>query len=317
MTKIRESGNDSMIEDRRGQGGGGGGGLSFPGLGGGGGGGGLGIPIKAGGGLLGVLLMLAVAILPKLLGGAGTGSSSGSGVNIPSSGLGTGADTQGSSSVGGSGGPCDTDIAQIVCGGQKDVQEFWDRTFTASGKQYTFAKTVFFSGSTDTGCGGASSSTGPFYCPADSKVYFDLDFLIQLQDQFGAQGDLAAQYIVAHEYGHHIQNLLGISDQVQQADQNNPSGANAMSVKLELQADCLAGVWAHDANARGQFDNANEINEALNAAAAVGDDRIQKQATGRVNPDSFTHGTSEQRVTWFRRGFDSGSSDQCDTFSEL
>jgi predicted metalloprotease len=148
-------------------------------------------------------------------------------------------------------------------------------------------------------------------------VYFDLDFLQQLQSQFGATGDLAAQYIVAHEYGHHIQNLTGISDQVNQAEQSDPGRANEWSVGLELQADCLAGVWAHDAAARNQFDDANEVSEALNAAAAVGDDRIQEQATGRVDPDSFTHGTSEQRQEWFSRGYQSGSPSNCDTFSEL
>lgn len=317
MTKIRRSGNDSMIEDRRGQGGGGGGGgggLGFPfpgGGGGGGGGGGLGIPIKAGGGLLGLLVVLAMAFLPKLLAGAGTGVPPG---DVPSVGLAPDAEPENAAATGS--GPCDTEIAQIICGGQRDVQEFWDRTFTAAGRQYEFAKTVFFSGGTTTGCGSADANMGPFYCPADSKVYFDLDFLLQLQNQFGATGDLAAQYIVAHEYGHHLQNILGISDQIRQSQQSNPSQANALSVRLELQADCLAGVWAHDANARGQFDNANEINEAINAAAAVGDDRIQQQSGGRVNPDSFTHGTSEQRVTWFRRGFETGSSDQCDTFSE-
>ncbi len=313
MTKIRESGNDSMIEDRRGQGGGGGGGMSFPFPmgGGGGGGGGLGIPIKAGGGLLGIIVMIAALVLPKLMGGAGTGVGA---EGIPTSGLNAG-DSEVQAAPG-TGGPCDTEIAQIICGGQRDVQEFWDRTFTEAGREYTFAKTVFFSGQTNTGCGAASSSTGPFYCPADSKVYFDLDFLLQLQEQFGAQGDLAAQYIVAHEYGHHLQNILGISDQVREAEQRNPSQANALSVRLELQADCLAGVWAHDANARGQFDSSAEVQEAIDAAAAVGDDRIQRQATGRVDPDSFTHGTSEQRMTWFRRGFDTGSSDRCDTFAE-
>jgi predicted metalloprotease len=306
LTKIRKTGSSSMIEDRRGQGGGGGGSFPFP-MGGGGGGGGLGVPIKAGGGLLGLLVVLAMAILPKLMGG---GTSAGSNVDVSSAGLTPSGETASG------GGSCDTEIAQIVCGGVEDVQVFWEKTFAASGKEYTPANTVFFSGSTSTGCGEGSAQMGPFYCPNDQKVYFDLDFLEQLQAEFGAQGDLAAQYIVAHEYGHHVQNVLGISDQVHQAQQRYPSQANAYSVKLELQADCLAGVWAHDANARGEFDSANEVDEALNAAAAVGDDTIQKRTMGRVDTDSFTHGSSEQRVTWFRKGYSSGTSDSCDTFAE-
>ena len=141
--------------------------------------------------------------------------------------------------------------------------------------------------------------------------------MVQLQDEFGAQGDLASQYIVAHEYGHHVQNLLGISASVQQAEQQDPSRANEYSVALELQADCFAGMWARDAFDRGQFDSSNEIEEALNAAAAVGDDRIQQQTQGRVDPESFTHGTSEQRRTWFRTGFDNGDINRCNTFPEI
>ena len=326
MTKIRQSGDSSMIEDRRSQGGGGGGGLNFPGLGGGGGGGGFPIPMKMGGGLIGILLMLAVVVLPKLLHGSGLGggttSSNGGNsapINVPSPNAVPAGDSGGGQSLdtGSQGtGACDTDTAQIVCGAVTDVQNFWDATFKTAGRNYTFAHTVFFSGGTDTGCGQASAQTGPFYCPVDSKVYFDLDFLVQLQDRFGATGDLASQYIVAHEYGHHIQKLLGISDQVHQAEQQDPGSANQMSVKLELQADCLAGVWANDANRRGQFDSNTEISEAINAAGAVGDDKIQQQTQGRVDPESFTHGSAQQRMTWFKRGFDTGNSDNCDTFSE-
>ena len=157
---------------------------------------------------------------------------------------------------------------------------------------------------------------GPFYCPADQLVYFDLDFLTQLQQQFGAVGDLAAQYIVAHEYGHHVQNLLGVSSEVSRSQQQNPGLANQYSVALELQADCFAGAWARNADERGQLEQ-GEISEALNAAAAVGDDRIQSQAGMTVDPDSFTHGTSEQRVQWFRRGYDTGDPRQCNTFDEM
>lgn len=298
MTKIRQKGPSSQIEDRRGQGGGGGGlGGGLGGLGGMLGGGGL----KAGGGIIGVLVLLAVLFLPKLLGGAATNQAVSTGGEVTSD-----------------GNPCDdAEINSILCGATEDVQAYWTDEFARQGQTYAATKTVFFSGYTLTGCGQASAQTGPFYCPADRLVYFDLEFLQQLQSQFGATGDLAAQYIVAHEYGHHVQNITGISGQVTQQEQANPSRANEWSVGLELQADCFAGVWAHDANSRDRFESPQEVNEALEAAAAVGDDRIQQQSTGRVDPESFTHGTSAQRVEWFTRGFDSGNPGVCDTFSEL
>lgn len=299
MTKIRQTGPSSQIEDRRGQGGsGGGGGLGgLGGLGGMLGGGGL----KAGGGIIGVLVLLAVMFLPKLLGGASTNEAVATGGDVATD-----------------GNPCDdAEINSIICGATEDVQAFWTDEFTRQGRTYEATKTVFFSGYTLTGCGQASAQTGPFYCPADKLVYFDLDFLQQLQSQFGATGDLAAQYIAAHEYGHHVQNITGISGQVTQQEQADPSTANQWSVGLELQADCFAGVWAHDANSRSQFDDEREIDEAINAAEAVGDDRIQEQAQGRVDPDSFTHGTSAQRADWFTRGYRTGSPSVCDTFSEL
>jgi predicted metalloprotease len=290
-----------MINDRRGQGGGGGGLGGLGGMLGGGrsGGGGLGLPTKMGGGVVGILIALAVLILPRLLNGSGTNQAVDTG------------------SAAADGNTCDTETAQIVCGATEDVQNFWNREFTARNEGYEFTQTVFFSGQTDTGCGAASSSTGPFFCPADNLVYIDLDFLVQLQDQFDAQGDLASQYIVAHEYGHYVQDLLGINEQMSQLQQQQPDRANEFSVALELQADCLAGVWANDASDRAQFENPQEVNEAINAAAAVGDDRIQQQTQGHVDPDSFTHGTSEQRMTWFKRGFDTGDRDSCDTFAEL
>ena len=300
MTKIRKSGSSTMIEDRRGQGGGGMGGLG--GLGGmmGGGGGGFPFPMKMGGGLIGILVLVATLVLPKLLGGSQ--SLSGSSDQVTSPGL---APQE-------TGGQCDTETAQIVCGAVEDVQVYWQTSFQEAGRDYPIAPTVFFEGGTQTGCGAAQAATGPFYCPVDSKVYFDLDFLNQLQNQLGATGDLASQYIVAHEYGHHVQNVLGISDQVRQLEQQNPAQANAYSVRLELQADCLAGVWAHDAEAR-ELLLPGDLEEALNAASAVGDDAIQGS---QANPETFTHGTSEQRQTWFSRGFQSGDSDQCDTFAE-
>ncbi|MEO7398302.1 MAG: neutral zinc metallopeptidase, partial [Ilumatobacteraceae bacterium] len=214
-------------------------------------------------------------------------------------------------------GTCNSELESILCGATEDVQEFWQREFKARGETYEVTQTVFYSSSTDTGCGAASSSTGPFYCPADHLVYFDLDFLVQLQDQFDAEGDLAAAYIVAHEYGHHVQNVLGISARAQDLQQQQPDRANEFSVALELQADCFAGVWASDARSRNQFENDTEIDEALNAAAAVGDDRIQQKTQGRVDPETFTHGTSEQRMTWFKRGYTTADRNQCDTFAEL
>jgi hypothetical protein len=302
MTRIRETRDSSMIDDRRGAGSGG--------VPGGGGAGGIPIGLKAGGGVLGLVVMIAVLVLPKLLGGADL-----AGPALPGGGLGLDA-AQASPGAGSSEETCDDELESILCGATIDVQEFWTGEFEAAGRTYPVTKTVFFSGATSTGCGPASAETGPFYCPLDQLVYFDLDFLVQLQERFGATGDLAAQYIVAHEYGHHVQNVLGISEQVRAAQAQYPSQANAYSVALELQADCLAGVWAHDAAARRQLESAEEINEALDAAAAVGDDRIQRSTTGRVDPESFTHGSSEQRRTWFERGFATGDPDRCDPFGQ-
>jgi hypothetical protein len=288
-----------MIDDRRGQGGGGGG-FGFP-LPGGGGGGGLPFPTKAGGGLLGILILLASIFLPKLLGANRAADST------PAGEAGSSAET------------CSTDLEQTLCGATIDVQTFWTDKYPEAfnGQAYTPTKTVFFSQATDTAWGQATSQVGPFYCPLDQLVYFDLDFLVQLQEQFGATGDLAAQYIVAHEYGHHLQTLLGTSEQVSQEQQRNPDQANPLSVAMELQADCYAGVWANDASARGQFEAGEVVNEAINAAEAVGDDRIQQRTQGRIDPESWTHGSAEQRATWFRRGFETGDPAQCDTFSEL
>ena len=166
---------------------------------------------------------------------------------------------------------------------------------------------------TQTGCGAASSATGPFYCPADSKVYLDVGFFRELRDRFGAPGDFAQAYVIAHEFGHHVQNLLGISDDVSQAQQDDQSHANALFVKLELQADCLAGVWAHSAYEQNLLEQ-GDIQEDLDAAAAVGDDRLQREATGRIDRESWTHGSSAQRVRWFRTGYRFGDPNACDTF---
>ncbi len=291
MTKIRSRSSGS-IQDRRGQGGSAGmGGMNFP--------------IKAGGGMVGIIVLLATIFLPKLLGGLGGTSAA----NVAP------ADESQSSDVV----ACETEIEQIVCGAVDDVQEYWTAKYPVSFQaEYQPADTVFFSGFTNTGCGQASSEVGPFYCPLDKLVYFDLDFLLQLQDQFGATGDLAAQYIVAHEYGHHVQNLRGTNAQVRQVQESDPDRANEYSIALELQADCLAGAWASDASAAGDFDDPQEVDEALNAAEAVGDDRIQQQTQGEVNPETWTHGSSEQRSQWFRQGFDSADPTTCDgTFDGL
>ncbi len=267
---------------------------------------------KGGGGIMMLLLLGAVFLLPKLLGGGGLGDALGGGSPIAPA-------TEGSSTATGGGDvPCDSELEQILCGATDDVSEYWiDQLPLSFGVDYIDTQTVFFSGSTNTGCGQASSQTGPFYCPLDSLVYFDLDFLVTLQNQFGATGDLAAQYIVAHEFGHHVQNVLGINEQMRRAQQEDPQRANQYSVALELQADCFAGAWARDAGDRDLFDDPREVEEALDAAAAVGDDTIQQKTSGRVDPESWTHGSSAQRVQWFQRGYSTGDPQRCTTFSEV
>ncbi len=197
-----------------------------------------------------------------------------------------------------------------------DTEETWNAIFTASGRQYVEPKLVLFSGVVESACGTAQSAVGPFYCPGDQKVYIDLSFYEDLQQKLGAGGDFAQAYVVAHEVGHHVQTLLGISERNQAARQRaSEVEANALSVKQELQADCFAGIWANSADRSRQLLEAGDVEEGLNAASAIGDDRLQKQSQGYVSPDSFTHGSSEQRVRWFRRGFESGNVNQCDTFA--
>lgn len=202
-----------------------------------------------------------------------------------------------------------------------DSQQTWERIFAESGQQYRRAKLVIFTDSVSSGCGYAQAAMGPFYCPADEKVYVDLGFYNELQDRFGAPGDFAQAYVIAHEIGHHVQSLLGLSDKVRRAQGQNPDQANELSVRLELQADCFAGIWAHsmNPNARGADEPALEpgdAEEALNAAAAVGDDRIQSQGRGEVNPETWTHGSAEMRSEWFNTGFRTGNVDNCNTFGE-
>jgi predicted metalloprotease len=191
-----------------------------------------------------------------------------------------------------------------------DAQQTWTKIL---GPRYREAKLVLFRDAVQSGCGMAGAETGPFYCPADQKVYIDLSFFDELDRRFDAPGDFAQAYVLAHEIGHHVQTLTGISSKVRQAQESNPSSANQLSVRMELQADCLAGVWGHSTQQRNILE-AGDIKEGLDAASAIGDDRIQRQARGYVNPESFTHGSSAQRVEWFRKGFDSGDIRACDAF---
>lgn len=198
-----------------------------------------------------------------------------------------------------------------------NANDLWEREFARGDSRYDRTKLVLYSGAVATGCGQGSASAGPFYCPADSRVYLDLSFWSELSNRFGAAGDFARAYVIAHEVGHHVQNELGISAEVQRLEQQDPSranGADGLSVRLELQADCLAGVWAHARYQQGKLES-GDVEEAITAAGAVGDDTIQRSQVGRVRPDTFTHGTSRQRVKWFQEGYTSGSSGSCDTFS--
>jgi predicted metalloprotease len=197
-----------------------------------------------------------------------------------------------------------------------DTEDVWRDIFEKSGKQYRDPKLVLFSGSVKSACGFADAATGPFYCPGDYKVYLDTSFFDELKTRFRAPGDFAQAYVIAHEVGHHVQTLLGINQKVHNLSrQSNKKEANKLSVKLELQADCFAGVWANRADKARHILEAGDVEEALNAASSVGDDRIQKQSRGHVVPDAFTHGTSAQRVSWFKRGFEQGDTGACNTFN--
>ena len=316
------------VEDRRGRrsGGGGFGGLRLPRIGrrrrGGGGLGGIRLPGgRRGrrGGIGGILMVVAVlavlyflgvdpaTLLRMLAGGGGPGGGLDGGLGLE--GTQQGAPYQPTAE--------EQELADFVSVVLADTEDTW-RTLLpeTTGTSYQDPKLVLFSGAVSSACGRAQAAMGPFYCPADRKVYIDLSFYRDLRDRFRAPGDFAQAYVVAHEVAHHIQTLLGISQQVHQArGQLSQSDYNKLSVRLELQADCLAGVWAYHADkARGILE-AGDVEEALGAAAAIGDDRIQRQAQGHVVPDSFTHGSSEQRVRWFRRGLENGDVGRCDTFS--
>jgi predicted metalloprotease len=199
-----------------------------------------------------------------------------------------------------------------------ETDEIWAAESATSGGEYRAPRMAFFTGSVQTGCGAASAEVGPFYCPPDERIYFDLDFLTQLQSDFGAEGRYAQAYILAHEFGHHLQTLNGTERQVRQAQQQNPRAANELSIAMELQADCLAGVWGRLANDKGNVAITDaELQQALDAAAAVGDDRIQRKTQGQVNPESWTHGSAAQRREWYQTGYDSADPASCGTFSAL
>ncbi len=196
-----------------------------------------------------------------------------------------------------------------------DTEDTWNPLFRQMGRNYREPKLVLFENAVQSACGYTSSAVGPFYCPPDQKVYLDLSFFRDLKDELGAPGDFAQAYVIAHEVGHHVQNLMGISDEVRNIqNQVSQVQANQLSVKLELQADCFAGIWAHHAQRQRQIIEKGDVEEAINAAASIGDDRLQKQAQGYVVPESFTHGSSAQRVKWFKRGIQIGKIEACNTF---
>jgi uncharacterized protein len=276
------------IEDRRDQSGGGSGGF--------GGFGGMHIGL---GGLL-ILLVLSVIFKQNFLALLGGGASGSAAVSTP--------DPARDES--------EKPLVQFVSFVLDDTQRTWEQLLPQqAGTPYRHAKLVLFRESTYSGCGGANAATGPFYCPADEKVYIDLSFYDELKRRFGAPGEFAQAYVLAHEIGHHVQKLIGVESKVHQFQSQNPGSANAASVQLELQADCFAGVWAHTTQQRGLLDP-GDVQSALGAAAAVGDDHIQQMTRGRVQPETFTHGSSQQRMDWFNRGLNSGSISGCNTFAQ-
>jgi predicted metalloprotease len=256
---------------------------------------GMGLPI--GGGIGGLVLLLLYSAL--------TGQN-------PADLINSGSTSAPASQTGGA--PADDTQAQFMSVVLKDTEDVWHQVFEEHGRQYRAPVLVLFTQATQSGCGLGESAMGPFYCPQDQKVYLDLSFFRELDERFGAPGDFAQAYVVAHEVGHHVQTLLGLTGQVAAARQRaGAGGANALSVRTELQADCYAGVWGHYAAQRGLLDT-GDVEEGLQAAAAIGDDRLQREGQGRVVPESFTHGSSEQRVSWLRHGLDTGRLESCDTF---
>jgi len=290
--KWDDNGPSRDLEDRRGESGGGGrGGFRL-------GGGRLGI-----GGFI-VLLVLSVVFKTDLTGALGGGgevpgpSSAAPGVSTPP--------LQSSAE--------ETQLTNYLSFVLDDAQQNWTRIFAERNAQYDRARLVLFRDAVNTGCGDAQSATGPFYCPADQKIYIDLAFYDELRRRFGAPGDFAQAYVLAHEIGHHVQNLTGTERQMRRLQQQRPGDRNGLSVALELQADCYAGIWGKHAHDAGRLET-GDIEEALQAASAVGDDRISEMSGSTIRPESFTHGSAAQRMTWFRRGFDSGRVESCDTFA--
>lgn len=302
--KWRRKKRSGSLIDRRGAGptGGGDGGFPIPM----GGGGGLPIPMGRGGLSIGAVILIVVVIVALQLcsGGVDIGGGAFDGFGqapVDEAPLPPGSDP-------------DARLVEFMNFLVIDIQDSWRGTFEQAGRSFRAAEMVLYEGSTQTGCGPGTTDVGPFYCPLDQRIYLDLDFFRELQGRFGAPGDFAQAYVIAHEFGHHIQKVLGIESDVRAAQQEDPSRRNDLSIRLELQADCLAGVWAYTAEERGLLE-AGDLEEGLKAAAAVGDDRIQKQATGQTNPHTWTHGSSRQRSTWFRAGFQGGEIASCDTFS--
>jgi predicted metalloprotease len=280
-------GRSDDLEDRRGQSGGGGG-FNL-------GGGRIGI-----GGFL-VLLVLSLVFKRDFLSLAGVG---GSASNMPQvTRPDPGRDQR------------EEPLVQFVSFVLDDTQKTWTQILRPQGVPYRHARLVLFRDRIDSACGAAQSASGPFYCPGDEKVYIDLGFYDELKQRFGAPGEFAEAYVLAHEVGHHVQNLTGIERKVRAAQQRNPQAANQLSVAMELQADCFAGVWGHSTDQRRLLDP-GEVKQGLDAAAAVGDDRLQRMSTGRVNPETFTHGSSQQRMDWFQKGFNSGDIKECNTFAQ-
>jgi len=261
------------------------------------GGGGRGLKLGLGGTLLALVASYFLGIDPRVI-----------------LGLMSAAPTQGPAPVAAQGTPTD-EQGRFISAVLGETEDTWSAIFKASGGQYVPPKLVLYRNQMPTACGTGSAAAGPFYCPLDRKVYLDLGFFQQLSDQFHAPGQFAEAYVLAHEVGHHVQNLLGIAGKVRQAQQQaSDAQANQLSVRLELQADCFAGIWAHSTEQRDLLES-GDIESAVGAAAAVGDDRLQRMTKGTVTPESWTHGSSQERVRWFRRGLETGSIKSCDTFS--